>query len=110
MVHEYKKKLFAALDVPSETPAGLQLHIFAGDANRTPTVIRIGADDEVKVVERGPGDGTVSRASALMDERLDGQWTPRLRTPIDWTSVRFLFTDHLGLTKDAAFTDNVLYC
>ncbi len=30
-----------------------------------------------------------------MDERLDGNWTPRLRTPIDWDSVRFLFTDHL---------------
>ena len=25
-----------------------------------------------------------------MDERLDGAWTPRLRTPIGWTSVSFL--------------------
>ena len=33
----------------------------------------------------------------------------RLRTPVAWTSVRFLFNDHLGMTKDRAFTDNVLY-
>jgi hypothetical protein len=44
-----------------------------------------------------------------MDERLDGDWTPRLRTPVAWTSVRFLFRDHLGLTRDAVFTDNVLF-
>jgi hypothetical protein len=30
-------------------------------------------------------------------------------TPIDWTHVSFIFRDHLGLTEDAAFTDNLLY-
>ena len=48
---------------------------------------------------------------ALMDERYSAgvQWTPRLNTPIKWSSVNFLFADHLGLTSDPGFTDNVLF-
>ena len=64
---------------------------------------------KLEVIERAPGDGSVLRSSALMDERVAGDWTATLVTPIDWTYVTFLFTDHLGLTKDPAFTDNVLF-
>ena len=32
-----------------------------------------------------------------------------LVTPITFTSVYFVFTDHLGMTRDAAFSDNVLH-
>ena len=32
-----------------------------------------------------------------------------LDSPVDWTQITFLYTDHLGLTRDPAFTDNVLY-
>ena len=86
------------------------LHLFAGDAKSTATVIEFAPGHRAtRVAERGPGDGTVSRPSALMDERLDGDWAPRLRTPIAWDGVTFLFSDHIGLTKDPAFTDNVLY-
>ena len=49
------------------------------------------------------------RSSALLDERVGQPWEPRLRSPIPWTQVYFLFTDHLGLTRDPAFTDNVLF-
>jgi hypothetical protein len=44
-----------------------------------------------------------------MDERTGAQWFPHLVTPIDWSQVTFLFSDHLGMTKDPAFADNVLY-
>jgi hypothetical protein len=30
-------------------------------------------------------------------------------SPIHFSNVTFLFTDHIGLTSDPAFTDNVLY-
>ena len=60
-------------------------------------------------VGRGQGDGTVLRSSALMDEREGSKIKGRLRTPIDWASVLFLFSGHLGLTKDPVFTDNILY-
>ena len=36
-------------------------------------------------------------------------WTPGLQSPIEWSRVYFLFTDHLGLTKDVHFADNILY-
>ncbi|TFG77481.1 MAG: hypothetical protein E4H21_03260, partial [Thermodesulfobacteriales bacterium] len=62
-----------------------------------------------KITDYEPGDGTVTRSSALMDERAGGIWTPHLKSPVNWSNVMFLFTDHLGLTKDPAFSDNVLY-
>ena len=74
-----------SIDVPAAPPAGTELFLFAGDA--VPTV------DAVKIVEGrpvaetwSPGDGTVTRASALMDERVgaDGQ----LLTLLDETSAR----------------------
>jgi len=61
------------------------------------------------MTRQAPGDGTVLRSSALMDERLAGEWSPHLRTPIRWTNVTFLFADHIGLTSSPAFSDNVLY-
>ncbi len=104
------EQLHAALDVASTPPPGVEIHLFAGDSEGTAAIVAVDpATGWVWVREHGPGDGTVLRTSAVMDERLDGDWTPRLRTPIAWTSVRFLFQDHLGLTKDAQFTDNVLY-
>ena len=44
-----------------------------------------------------------------MDERVGSNWMPMLKSPIRWSHVTFLFTDHIGLTRDPAFTDNVLY-
>jgi hypothetical protein len=82
----------------------------AGDA--VPTVSRLAVDAEsgaVSVVAKAPGDGKVLRSSALMDERLDGEWTSQLRSPIRWHEVMLLFKGHLELTKDPTFTNNLLY-
>ena len=46
---------------------------------------------------------------ALLDERVGRTWSPTLETPIDWTGATFLFANHLGLTKDPMFADNVLF-
>ena len=62
-----------------------------------------------KVIAHAPGDGTVPRSSALMREADPDRGGPRLNSPIGWDQVLFLFTDHLDLTRDPAFTDNVLY-
>ena len=56
-----------------------------------------------------PGDGVVPRSSALLDQRVGGTWQPTLVTPIDFRSVLFLPEDHLGLTRNDVFRDNVLY-
>jgi len=104
------EQFHAALDQPAALPAGLRLHLFAGDAVPTWSVAAVDSrTGRLRLVEKSPGDGTVIRASALMDERLAGAWSPRLSTPIPWSNVTFLFADHVGLTKDPGFTDNVLY-
>jgi len=104
------RQFHAALDQPAQPPPGLELHLFAGDAVSTPAraIVQPGRS-RLEVTEDLPGDGTVLRASALADERMDGAWSPRLRTPVAWCGVTFLFTDHLGMTRDAAFVDNVLF-
>jgi hypothetical protein len=110
------QRFTAALDRPAEPPPGLDIYLVVGDA--VPTARRVAVVTEpgpsrgrLEVIEQQPGDGTVLRSSALMDGRLtaDGPWSPIHEPPVAWSNVLFLFTDHLGLTKDPAFTDNVLY-
>jgi len=99
-----------AIDTPAELPPGLKLYLIAGDAILTGSGLRVDTSTgKFEVSQYSPGDGTVTRASALMDERVGGYWTPALVSPIKWSSVMFLFTDHLGLTKSPAFSDNVLF-
>lgn len=100
----------AALDVDAVTPEGVELYLVAGDAMDTDATMTVDPrTGDIAVSEKRAGDGTVLRTSALMDERVGGAWTPMLRSPIRWRSVTFLFKDHLGLTQDPTFTDNMLY-
>jgi len=99
-----------AMDQPVDYPEGLQLYLVAGDAAETAAVVAVDpGTHRLSVISKSFGDGTVLRSSALMDERTGGDWSPHLRSPIRWTHATFLFTDHLGMTKDAAFADNVLF-
>lgn len=107
---ERARRFHGALDAPAAPPEGTSIHLFAGDAIGTPAVmIWNQGTGKLKYHHYTPGDGVVTRASALMDERLDGDWEPMLRSPVGYATTTFLFTDHLGLTRDPAFSDNVLY-
>ena len=105
------KAFHEAMDSPAKLPEGLELFLVAGDANKktrkTISIERYNA--EIEVLEYGTGDGVVLRSSALLDERVGGEWAPYVKTPIDWSSVMFLFGEHTKITQDPAFTDNVLY-
>jgi phosphatidate phosphatase PAH1 len=69
----------------------------AGDAILTGSGIKVDKTTGKYVVSQyNPGDGTVTRSSALMDERVGSYWTPKLISPIK-------------LTKSPAFSDNVLF-
>ena len=99
-----------ALDMPAPRPEGLKTVLFAGDAKQTPSKGLAGPrSEDIEYVEFGPGDGTVLRTSALLDERAGREWFPRVQTPIDFSQVTFLHTDHMGLTRSPTFTDNLLY-
>jgi hypothetical protein len=107
---ERASRFTAALDQPADKPPALQLFLVAGDAIATPrrAIIEEGKNG-FSIAATGAGDGKVLRSSALMDERMDGDWHPYLRSPIDWQSVMFLPEAHLELTKTAVFTDNLLF-
>ncbi len=99
-----------ALDAPGERTESVDLCLFAGAGVPTPATAAVNrANGSLKVTAHGPGDGTVLRSSALLDERVGKGWTLRLDSPVDWSYVNFLYVDHLKLTKVQAFTDNVLY-
>lgn len=104
------KAFHEAMDKPARLPAGVDVFLVAGDAENTPQTVSVDSGTgKISIINYSPGDGTVLRSSALLDERVGGEWRPELLSPIDWSSVLFLFADHLGLTKDAEFADNVLY-
>lgn len=99
----------AAMDRPARPPAHLEMLLVAGDAEDTRAQFRITDNKGLVTAQVGPGDGTVLRKSALLDERPREHPGDRLVSPIGWHQVLFLFSDHLGLTHDVAFTDNLLY-
>jgi pimeloyl-ACP methyl ester carboxylesterase len=105
------KAFQAALDTPASPPDGTTIHLIAGDAHPTVAQFRVDGSGALTVSAVHPGDSRVCRSSALMDERQSAgvAWSPRLVSPIKWNSVNFLFADHLGLTSDPGFTDNILF-
>jgi len=103
------RQFTAAMDVPAKPPNSLRYFLVAGDAEETNRVAQIQRQGGIKIIQTSPGDGTVLRSSALMDERLANNLQSRLISPIQWSQVLFVFSDHLGITKDPSFTDNILY-
>ena len=104
------KQTFAALDAPpANKPEHLRMVLYAGDVDETPDVISVDAKGRLKIKSHAPGDGTVTRASTLMDERVGSGYQPRVQSPIHWDHVQFIPADHIGLTSDPSFSNNVLY-
>jgi len=101
------KQLHQALDMPAPLPPGLEFHLYAGDAKKTLHQLIVNPlNGRVTKEIKTAGDGTVTRSSATA-ERLTGS-SPRPLRMIPWTDESFLSTDHLGLTRDRTFVDNVL--
>ena len=104
------EQLHRALDQPAEPPESLKYFLIAGDAADTSSLFHLDKEKRtLKKVKSAPGDSIVLRSSALMDERLGRAWSPKLNSPIEWDRVMFLFDDHIGMTKDPVFTDNLLF-
>jgi hypothetical protein len=100
----------AAMDRPVTPPAGLELFSVIGDGFDTPKHASVDSrTGAVSVLDTDEGDGTVLRASALLDERLGGEWQPQVVTPLQSHRVLFLPSEHIDLTKSQTFRDNVLF-
>ncbi len=104
------KKFQHALDRPAKTPEGLGLFLVGGDAAETIRTISINSrDGSQEILATGFGDETVLRASTLADERMTGDWKPKVQSPIDFQTIFFLPYNHLELTRNTIFRDNVLF-
>jgi hypothetical protein len=104
------EQLQRALDVPSSPPDGLTLHLFAGDTLPTPARAEIDrATGRFSALHTEPGDGVVTRRSALHDTRADPNPHERIVTPIDWTSVHFGERDHFNMVGTRSLANDVLY-
>ncbi len=108
-------RFHAALDQPAAPPR-TQIIGFVADAEPTLTRVQMRrrGDGSLRPVFKAPGlhepgDGTVSRYSATADERFGESVRARLRSPIPWSHVTFLSDDHLGLTRNPHFIDNLLF-
>lgn len=99
----------AALDRSASPPQAVSIHLFAGGAIETEATLTIDAEGNYAVLATEYGDGTVVRSSALLDERIGQEWQPTLKTPIEFDDINFIAEDHLGLTKDPSFSDNLLF-
>lgn len=103
-------KFHAALDRPVAAPAGFEPFLIAGDTVPTPERYRYDPKRKRLIVTgHAPGDGAVTRASALLDTRTTASWTPRIQSPLRFRSVLFTDQDHLGLTRTELFADNLLF-
>lgn len=106
----------AAIDHKPQTSCPLNIYLFAGDAERTLTkallkkrgsrLVPTFPNEDVLFT---PGDATVPRYSALGDERTGGPYKRGVKTNIPWRNVTFLSDDHIGLTNNPTFSDNMLY-
>jgi len=103
------RQFTTVMDIPAKSPVSLRMLLVAGDSEKTNKTVQYDSKGGLSVIETGPGDGTVLRSSALGDERLVDNQSSRLISPIQWSQVLFLFSNHLDLTKHPAFTDNLLY-
>jgi pimeloyl-ACP methyl ester carboxylesterase len=98
-----------AINRPARPPSGVEIFAFAGDAVSTASRIQVQEDGEMTLIDWIAGDGTVTRKSVMRDMRTAGEAGSPIKGPIKWTGAHFVFSDHVGMTGDPAFVDNVLY-
>ena len=99
-----------AMDAPAQTPAGFEMFLVAGDNRQTPAIASIDkSSGKFSILTYDLGDETVTRASALLDERVGQDWEPRLVSPLNWSSTMFIPGKHRTITSGPIFEDNVLY-
>lgn len=98
-----------AMGAPCNPPPGVELHAFAGDAVSTGSRAQVDAEGRPEIIDWIPGDGSVTRRAMLMDRRTGAEAGERLKSPIHWADANFIFADHIGMTHDPTFVDNVLH-
>ena len=106
---ERARRFFAAMDRPASPPTTLKIYTVIGGGSETVKTLAVGETGALRVKEHGAGDDTVLRSSVLLDERVGSTWKPMLQSPLHHGNVTIIGDDHLGVTRNPAFRDSVLY-
>ncbi len=109
------RRVHKALDVKPQRDCPAEIYLFT--SNTVPTRNRVeltGAPGRYRAVLEdknlhAPGDGTVTTANALADERQGRAWKPWVRTNIPFTGIYIMEGDHLEITSSPRFTNNLLH-
>lgn len=107
---ERARQLRVALNIPSSPPPGTSMHLFASSTRDTEGVAIVDPDSgEILEMVEVPGDGRVTRNSALGDRRLDPDPSQPIESPVDWATVHFMPGEHFGMVADPTLINNLLY-
>ena len=103
------EQLHRALDIGG-APRGPDMFLVAGTGLETAATATVGPNGgALEVPGQEEGDGVVLRASALLDER-QGSVTKRgKRRPIGYRTTLLLPGEHLEITHNPVFADNLLH-
>ncbi len=103
------EQLQRALDQPG-TPSGPDLFLVVGFGLDTPAGAAVDpVGGAARVVTLEEGDGVVLRASALSDDRQGGFRGIGPHRPIRYRTVLLLPGEHVAITRNPVFADNLLY-
>ncbi len=98
------------LDRWTTPPAHLDLFLVVGGGFQTPAIAETNSTTKAfRITQAEEGDGVVLRASALLDERLDGNDQTGFRSPLRFKTTLFLPDEHVELTRNPVFGDNLLF-
>ncbi|MFK7945710.1 MAG: esterase/lipase family protein [Paracoccaceae bacterium] len=112
----YTKRLLARsetfhkmMDRWTPPPEHLDLFLVVGGGFETPATAEIDPVGTFRITGLEEGDGVVLRASALADERQDGNSSTGFRSPLRYKTTLFLPDEHVELTRNRVFGDNLLF-
>ncbi|GMG82814.1 hypothetical protein LNKW23_20270 [Paralimibaculum aggregatum] len=99
-----------AMDRWGPKPERLEVFLVVGGGFATPASAEVDpVTGALAITGREEGDGVVLRASVLLDERQGLAEAGGLVTPLRFDSILFLPDEHVELTKNPVFGDNLLF-
>jgi hypothetical protein len=104
------EQLRTALHVSASPPPGTSMHLFASSTRDTEGVAIVDpTSGKIVKMVNVPGDGRVTRDSALGDRRLNPDPSQPIESPVDWATVHFVPGEHFGMVADLTLINNLLY-
>ncbi|MEM7177943.1 MAG: hypothetical protein AAF503_09570 [Pseudomonadota bacterium] len=104
------KRFHQAMDRWAPKPENIELFLVVGGGFETPSNAVADVDTGTfRLDQVEEGDGVVLRASVLLDERQGREYVSGLQSPLRFDTTLFLPDEHVELTKNPVFGDNLLF-